>query len=180
VEVGDRKIKLAPHFHAAVSGFVSLFLAKRTSFARRIEAGRGEYARCENEENSMRKKVNIYLTEETIFHHQIQAQRDGISLSAQLVRTLRWHEQIDELQAWLTNQFDRLEARLGEAQPDAARAAVNRMLWEFITVDHLPVETLVAILRDLKEEIDGMTEKQREHYAAKGRELLAKMNGGSK
>jgi hypothetical protein len=25
-----------------------------------------------------------------------------------------------------------------------------------------------------------MTEKQREHYAAKGRELLAKMNGGSK
>jgi hypothetical protein len=128
----------------------------------------------------VRKKVNIYLSEEAISYHRRQAERDGISLSAQLVRTLRWHEQIDDLQTWLADRFERLEGQLGKAELDGAKAVVARMLLELVALDHLPVETLLAILRDLREEVDGMTDKQREHYAAKGRELLARMNGGGK
>jgi hypothetical protein len=128
----------------------------------------------------VRKKVNIYLSEEAISYHRRQAERDGISLSAQLVRTLRWHEQIDDLQTWLADRFERLEGQLGKAEPDEAKTVVTRMLLELVALDHLPVETLRAILRDLREEVEGMTDKQREHYAAKGRELLARMNGGSK
>ena len=128
----------------------------------------------------MRKKVDIYLPEEMFLYHRAQAERDGISLSAQLVRTMRWHEQIDELQAWLASQFNRLEEQLGKAQPDEAGAAVTELLLELVTLHNLPVQALLAMLRDLKEEVDGMTEKQREHYAAKGRELLAKMNGAAK
>ena len=128
----------------------------------------------------MRKKVNIYLSEEAISYHRRQAERDGISLSAQLVRTLRWHEQIDDLQTWLADRFERLEGQLGKAAPDEAKTVVTRMLLELVALDHLPVETLLAILRDLREEVEGMTDKQREHYAAKGRELLARMNGGAK
>jgi len=128
----------------------------------------------------VRKKVNIYLSEEAISYHRRQAERDGISLSAQLVRTLRWHEQIDDLQTWLADRFDRLEGQLGKAAPDEAKTVVTRMLLELVALDHLPVETLLAILRDLREEVEGMTDKQREHYAAKGRELLARMNGGTK
>jgi len=131
----------------------------------------------------VRKKVNIYLSEEAISYHRRQAERDGISLSAQLVRTLRWHEQIDDLQTWLADRFDRLEQRFGRteaAEPDEAKAVVARMLLELVALDHLPIQTLLAILCDLKEEVDGMTDKQREHYAAKGRELLGRMNGGAK
>ena len=128
----------------------------------------------------MRKKVNIYLSEEAISYHRRQAERDGISLSAQLVRTLRWHEQIDDLQTWLADRFERLEGQLGKAAPDEAKTVVTRMLLELVALDHLPIHTLLAILCDLKEEVEGMTDKQREHYADKGRELLARMNGGAK
>jgi hypothetical protein len=128
----------------------------------------------------VRKKVNIYLSEEAISYHRRQAERDGISLSAQLVRTLRWHEQIDDLQTWLADRFDRLEGQLGKAAPDEAKTVVTRMLLELVALDHLPIHTLLAILCDLREEVEGMTDKQREHYADQGRELLARMNGGAK
>ena len=124
----------------------------------------------------MRRKVNVYLPEEVILRYRTEAEREGISLSARLVQTLAWRDQIDQLQSFLAGRFDHFEKELDRL---SAVLSVSRLL-TVTGLDQMPQDTLLAILRDLKDEIDGMTDKQREHYAAKGRELLAKMNGGSK
>ena len=124
----------------------------------------------------MREKVNLYLPEEVVLRYRTEAQREGVSLSARLAQELAWRTQIDQLQSQLADRFDRFEARLNQA---LARLSFAQML-AATGLDQLPEDTLLAILRDLKEEVQGMTAKQREHYAAKGRELLAKMNGSGK
>ena len=97
-------------------------------------------------------------------------------MSARLVQTLAWRDQIDQLQSFLVARFDHFEKELDRL---SAALSVSRLL-ALTGLDQMPHDTLLAILRDLKDEIDGMTDKQREHYAAKGRELLAKMNGTTK
>jgi hypothetical protein len=124
----------------------------------------------------VRHKVNVYLPDEVIARYRAEAEREGVSLSARLVQTLAWRDQIDQLQTWMAERFDGFEARLNQT---LTRLTFAQML-AATGLDQLPEETLLAILRDLKEEVQGMTDKQREHYAAKGREMLAKMNGNGK
>jgi hypothetical protein len=108
--------------------------------------------------------------------YQAEAERDGLSLSAHLVRTLAWRDQIDELQDWLAGRLDRIDERLNQAP---AALSDDRLL-ALVGLDKLPRELLLAILRDVKEEAAKLTPTQREHYIARGRELLARANGAAK
>ena len=124
----------------------------------------------------LRQQVSLYLPAERAVHYQEQAAREGVSLSAYLARALTIEARFNDLLEWLTARFERLEMQLRQTSPMVSSEA----LLALTGLDQLPRETLFAILQDLKEEINSMTDKQREHYAAKGRELLAKMNGGAK
>lgn len=124
----------------------------------------------------MRQKANIYLPPELLTRYQAEAERDGLSLSAHLVRRLSMREQIDELQNWMAGRFNRLDDRLDRA---AGTPADDRLL-ALVGLEKLPREVLLGVLRDVKEELGKLTAKQREHYSAKGRELLAPTNGAAK
>jgi hypothetical protein len=77
----------------------------------------------------------------------------------------------------LAGRFERIEARLSQAPP---RPSDDGLL-ALAGLGQVPHNMLLGILRDVRQEIDGMTPKQREHYAAIGRELLAqKQNGAGK
>jgi hypothetical protein len=121
----------------------------------------------------LRRKVSCYLPKELAVRFQEQAARQGISLSAYLVRTLAVEDQIDELQQWLASRFDRIDERLNQPLSE------DRLL-TLAGLDQVPRDLLLAVLGDLKEELAVLTPKQREHYMAKGRELLAKANGAAK
>jgi hypothetical protein len=124
----------------------------------------------------MRQKANIYLPPELLMRYQAEAERDGLSLSAHLVRRLSMRDQIDELQDWMAGRFDRVDERLDRV---SAAPADDRLL-ALVGLEKLPREVLLGVLRDVKEELAKLNTKQREHYSAKGRELLARTNGAAK
>lgn len=125
----------------------------------------------------MRQKITFYLPEHLVMRYRQEAERDGVSLSAHLVRRLSlMPEQIDELREWMAGRFDRLDERLNRAP---AALSDDRLL-ALVGLDQVPRDMLLAVLGDLKEELAELTPKQREHYIAKGRELLAKANGANK
>ena len=125
----------------------------------------------------LRRKITFYAPEALAERCQDLAAREGISLSAYLVKALFVEDRIYDLQGWLAERFERREGRLNQA---ATRTVDNHLL-ALVGLDQLPDEMLLGILRDVRQEIDGMTPKQREHYSAKGRELLGqKQNGAGK
>jgi hypothetical protein len=125
----------------------------------------------------LRRKITFYVPEELAERYQDLAAREGISLSGYLVKALAVEDRIDDLQGWLAGRFERIEARLSQAPP---RPSDDGLL-ALAGLGQVPHNMLLGILRDVRQEIDGMTPKQREHYAAIGRELLAqKQNGAGK
>jgi hypothetical protein len=124
----------------------------------------------------MRQKANIYLPPELLTRYQAEAERDGLSLSAHLVRRLSMREQINELQNWMAGRFDRVDDRLDRVSMPTS----DDRLLALVGLEKLPREVLLGVLRDVKEELAKLNTKQREHYSAKGRELLARTNGAAK
>jgi hypothetical protein len=124
----------------------------------------------------MRQKANIYLPPELLMRYQAEAERDGLSLSAHLVKRLSVREQIDELQDWMAGRFDRIDDRLSRTP---ATRSDDRLL-ALAGLEQLPRELLMGILHDVKDEITKLSAKHREQLSAKGREFLARANGAAK
>jgi small-conductance mechanosensitive channel len=123
----------------------------------------------------LRRKITFYVPGQLAERYQDLAAREGISLSAYLVKALAAEDRIDDLQGWLAGRFERIEARLSQAPSGPS----DEQLLALAGLGQLPHDLLLGILRDVRQEIDGMTPKQREHYSAKGRELLAQQQNGA-
>jgi hypothetical protein len=129
----------------------------------------------------MRQRVDVYLPPDLLERYKAEAARAGVSVSATIAHQLDWREKIDDLQEWIGARLNRIEEVLeaGSSKPDPASVkSRGDHILALVGLERLPEETLIGILRDVKEELAGLTAQQREHYAAKGRELLVQMKGG--
>jgi hypothetical protein len=124
----------------------------------------------------MRRKAQVYIPPDLLERYQAEASQAGVSLSAIIAHQLDWREKIDDLQEWIGGRLNRIEEVL-EAGSASVKSRGDHIL-TLVGLERLPEETLIGILRDVKEELAGLTAQQREHYAAKGRELLAQMKRG--
>jgi hypothetical protein len=124
------------------------------------------------------------LNEDLLQLYKREAAKQGLSLSACLVRHLSTiPNQIHELQQWLADRLDKLDASNGAVMDKALQVLAARSgdgLLAKAGLQHLPPDLLLTALTMMGRELADLNPEAREQMAAKGRELMAKTNGAGK